>query len=183
MAEPQDHVRALVGIRSILATTPTRVSTLFESVPDDLLRSRPEPNEWSALECLLHLHSTEVFAFSVRLRAFLAGEKEIVGYDPQTEDHENIPAVSALAAAIATRRADSLVLFDTVTQNDMARTARHEEFGEVTLGHLLHEWAVHDLNHLIQMERAVMQPLLPGVGPWRFYFADHDVEARNRLVE
>ena len=55
----------------------------------------------------------------------------------------------------------------------MARTARHAELGPVTLAQLLHEWAAHDLMHTVQAERALMQPFLAGVGPWRGYFTDH----------
>lgn len=47
----------------------------------------------------------------------------------------------------------------------------------MTLRELLNEWAAHDLMHLVQAERAVMQPFIPDSGLWRFYFADHDVEA------
>ena len=43
----------------------------------------------------------------------------------------------------------------------------------MTLGELLHEWAAHDLNHTVQAERALMQPLIQGSGPWQLYFADH----------
>ncbi len=31
--------------------------------------------------------------------------------------------------------------------------------------------------HIVQAERAVMQAFIPGSGPWRFYFAGHDVDA------
>lgn len=182
MVEIRDNAQALAWIRAVLATTPSRVTTLFETLPEELLRARPEPGEWSAVGCLVHLHATEMFVFSARVRAFLAAE-DITAYDPATEDHDNVESPSALAAEFALRRAESLILFDTVGPEDFDRVAIHEELGEVRLGHLLHEWALHDLNHLIQMERAIMQPFLPGVGPWRFYFADHDVAAKKPLVE
>jgi hypothetical protein len=38
------------------------------------------------------------------------------------------------------------------------------------------EWAGHDLMHLVQAERAVMQAFIPGSGPWRRYFSDHDAD-------
>ena len=36
---------------------------------------------------------------------------------------------------------------------------------------------VHDLMHVVQAERAVMPAFVPGSGPWRPFFADHDVAA------
>ena len=40
---------------------------------------------------------------------------------------------------------------------------------------LPNEWAAHDLMHTVQAERALLQPLIGGSGPWRLYFKDHDV--------
>jgi len=39
----------------------------------------------------------------------------------------------------------------------------------------VNEWAAHDLMHTVQAERALMQPFLAKSGPWRPYFADHDI--------
>jgi hypothetical protein len=47
----------------------------------------------------------------------------------------------------------------------------------VTLRQQINEWAAHDLMHVVQAERAVMQPFITATGPWRSYFADHDVDA------
>jgi hypothetical protein len=33
--------------------------------------------------------------------------------------------------------------------------------------------------HTVQAERALMQPFVAGSGPWRGYFADHDVAAKS----
>jgi hypothetical protein len=73
-------------------------------------------------------------------------------------------------------RAGSLALPEKVKPDALARRARHSELGMVTLGELLHEWAGHDLMHTVQAERALMQPFIRGCGPWRPYFADHDIE-------
>jgi hypothetical protein len=42
---------------------------------------------------------------------------------------------------------------------------RHAELGLVTLDELIHEWAAHDLMHIIQRERALMQPYIADCGP------------------
>ena len=44
--------------------------------------------------------------------------------------------------------------------------------GLVTLGQILHYFPAHDLTHLVQIERALIQPFLPGVGPWADGFQD-----------
>jgi predicted aconitase len=124
---------------------------------------------------LRHLVDTERLAFPVRVRAFLAGQ-DIPAFDPDTQGSEDTGQTPAqLAAAFARYRAGSLALLEQVTPADLARTARHSELGEVTLGQMLHEWAGHDLMHTVQAERSLMQPFIAGSGPWRAYFRDHDV--------
>jgi hypothetical protein len=82
---------------------------------------------------------------------------------------------SAIAERLLSQRRDSLALLATITDEDLERGSRHLELRPVTLRELLSEWAAHDLMHLVQAERAVMQPFIPASGPWRHYFADHDV--------
>jgi hypothetical protein len=70
-------------------------------------------------------------------------------------------------------RADSLLLLKKVTPESLSRQAHHQELGVVTMGELLHQWPGHDLMHTVQAERALMQPLIQGSGPWQIYFSDH----------
>src|SRR3954447_5529391 len=167
----------LFQVRSVLLTTAACWLRLTDQVPVELLARRPAPGEWSPLDCLCHLLDTEVDVFPVRVRAFLAGQ-DIPAFDPATQgrDYAALPP-NQLAADFARYRSQSLVLFEQLTSTDLARTARHSELGPVTLGQLLHEWAAHDLMHTVQAERALMQPFVAGCGPWRPYFADHDVGA------
>jgi hypothetical protein len=82
-----------------------------------------------------------------------------------------------LAAEFAGLRAASLQELATLSDANLDRTARHAELGIVSMRELLNEWAAHDTMHIVQAERALIQAFIPGSGPWRFYFADHDVEA------
>lgn len=146
-----------------------------------LLARPPSPGEWSALQCLGHAADTEAFVFSARIRAIKEGRPELPSYDPDVQGTPLSDAADPVAIAdrLATLRRDSLALLATVTEADLELTSRHLELGPVTLRELLNEWAAHDLMHIVQAERAVMQPFISGSGPWRLYFADHDVEARK----
>jgi hypothetical protein len=166
------------SVQTVLATTGDRWLQLTETVPTDLLDRAPAPGEWSATACLRHLLDTERFVFPVRVRAFLAGE-DMAAFDPDAEGAcyaGHTPR--QLAAEFVRLREASLALLSTLAADDLARAARHSELGQVTLGELLHEWAAHDLNHTIQAERSLMQPFIAGCGPWRSYFADHDMTTR-----
>ena len=162
-------------VKGVLNSTPDRWNRLVGSIPDDLLKRAPAPREWSALECLQHLIDTEsIFAF--RVRAFLAGQ-DFPAFDPDTQGtRPGVTSAAAMAAEFARRRADSLPLLATLTPADLPRRSRHAELGPVSLDEMLHEWAAHDLMHTVQAERALMQPFIVCAGPWRHYFADHDVE-------
>jgi hypothetical protein len=170
--------KLLARVREVLSTTPDRWQTLTASVELELLARRPAPGEWSAIECLQHLLDTEVGAFSVRLQAFLEG-RDLTAFDPDAAGSRPEPTTDpeVVAARYAEARARSLASLEVVTEADLARTARHVELGQVTLREMLNEWAAHDLMHTVQAERAVMQPFIVGSGPWRSYFADHEVPA------
>jgi hypothetical protein len=163
---------------AILRIDGGRWRALATGLDRELLVRPPAPGEWSALQCLGHATDTEAAVFTTRVRALLAGQVVLASYDP---DAESTPITAetdptALADRHAALRAESLALLGTVAETDLDRAARHAELGPVTLRELLNEWAAHDLMHIVQAERAVMQPFIPSSGPWRPYFADHDVD-------
>jgi hypothetical protein len=159
---------------AVLSTTCDRWDQLAHNVPADLLARPAAAGQWSALNCLQHIVDAERFVFPLRVRAFLAG-RDFDAFDPDrqgTVAHSDRSPLQ-LAADLATLRAESLRLFDTLTPADLARQAVHAELGPVTLSQLMHEWAGHDLMHTVQAERALMQPFIEGCGPWQSYFTDH----------
>jgi DinB superfamily len=163
---------------AILRINDDRWHALATGLDRDLLMRPPAPGEWSALQCLGHATDTEAAVFAARVRALEAGQAVLASFDP---DAESTPITAdtdpvALAERHAALRAASLALLATVAETDLERTARHAELGPVTLRQLLNEWAAHDLMHIVQAERAVMQAFIPNSGPWRGSFADHDVD-------
>lgn len=162
-------------VKAVLSTTTARWLSLTESLPGALLTRKPLQSEWSAMDCLCHLVDAERWIFPRRVQAILVGD-DFVAFDPDkqgtlytTQDPKQ------LAKEFAQLRKSSLIELDKLTLDDFPRTARHSELGVVTLEQLLHEWAAHDLMHTVQAERAILQPLIIGSGPWRPYFKDHDV--------
>jgi len=167
----------LAQVHSMLASAPARWSALAEIDSVELLERRPAAGEWSAIQCLQHVVDTEHVVFRARVVAILEG-RDLIAFDPDTEGRVDQIDRSArdLAADIGKMRAQSLDVLDGVRDADLDRTARHSELGLVTLRELLSEWAAHDTMHIVQAERALMQAFIPGSGPWRRHFADHDVD-------
>lgn len=160
--------------KSIAGNTPARWTSLVNSVPLELLLKRPQPNEWSALECLQHMVDVERDSFPVRIKALLA-RQPFSAFNPDDQPPKPAPTV-ALADEFNQLRQHTLVLLDGITEADLDNQALHAEYGMVTMRQFLHHIAGHDLNHLVQAERALMQPFIQGTGPWVVNYADHIVK-------
>jgi len=159
----------------ILSTTAGRWQSLVETASGELLQRAPAAGEWSAADCLSHLLLTERAVFGSRLRAILEG-RDLITFDPNAQrdpDAERTPR--ELATAMASERGENLALLRGLTPADLERSSRHPEYGMVTLRVVLNTWAAHDLQHMVQAEEALMQAFIPGTGPFRFRFADHEV--------
>ena len=162
---------------AVLRIDGERWHALATGLDRELLVRPPAPGEWSALQCLGHATDTEAAVFAARVRVLQAGQAAFASFDP---DAESTPITAdtdpvVLVTRHSALRAESLALLATVAETDLDRTARHAALGPVTMRELLNEWSAHDLMHVVQAERAVMQAFIPNAGPWRPYFADHDV--------
>jgi hypothetical protein len=166
----------LDSARRILSTTAGRWHSLVDTTPDELLVRPPAPGEWSAAACLKHVHLTENAVFGQRLRAILDG-RDLVSFDPSApRDPEPQRTLGELVTAFTAERDRNLAVLGGLTPPDLDRTSRHPEYGMIALSTVLNTWAAHDLQHTVQAEEALMQAFLPGTGPWRFRFADHELK-------
>ncbi len=160
--------------KSIVSITPARWFGIVQSVPEELLTMQPAPNEWSALDCLQHLVDVEQISHPVRIKALLA-EQPFPGFNPEDQPLRP-PPTTALADEFDRLRQHNLILLSEITEADLDKQALHAEYGMVTMRQFLHHWASHDLNHLIQAERALIQPFVKGSGPWIVNYDDHIVK-------
>lgn len=141
----------------VQAATVTRMRELARAAGDDL-RVRPEPTEWSVIECLGHLVDSE-FVASARMRWILAeDEPEIVGYDQDRwvdglrhRDDDPEELISLFAAL----RESNLRLWAATPMADRERFGRHRERGPESYGLIVRLGAGHDRFHLAQAERAL----------------------------
>jgi hypothetical protein len=124
------------------------------------LRDRPEPTEWSVIECLGHLVDSEVVA-SGRIRWILAeDEPDIVGYDQDRwvdglRHRDDDP--EELISLFAAMRASNLRLWASTPVADRERFGRHSERGPESYGLIVRLGAGHDRFHLAQAERALAE--------------------------
>jgi hypothetical protein len=124
----------------------------------DRLRVRPEPTEWSVLECVGHLVDSELVT-SARIRWILAeDEPDIVGYDQDRwvdglrhgdDDPED------LIALFEALRDANLRLWAATPPAGRERFGRHRERGPESYGLMVQLAAGHDRFHIAQAKRAL----------------------------
>ena len=124
----------------------------------DLLRVRPEPGEWSVLECVGHITDSELVAGARERWIISEDEPEIVGYDQalwvdRLEHNADDPEL--LIATFEALRAANLDLWARRPVDDHARFGRHNERGPESYEMTFRLAAGHDRVHLDQARRAL----------------------------
>ena len=122
------------------------------------LRTRPEPGEWSVLECLGHIADAEL-VIATRERWILAEEApDIVGYDQaiwvDRLDH-NADDPSVLVEMFEAVRRANVDLWARRPIEDRARVGRHRERGDESYELTFRLAAGHDRVHIGQARRAL----------------------------
>jgi len=75
----------IARLAAVLRINGERWQALATGLDRELLARRPEPGEWSALECLGHTVDTEEAIFTWRIRGFLTGVEVLPNYDPDVQ--------------------------------------------------------------------------------------------------
>jgi hypothetical protein len=163
VSDPGGYRRHLLGLlgeddpAAAQATAPERWRALVEEA-GERLRTRPEPREWSVLECLGHAVDAEIVC-SARYRWILAhDEPPLIGYDQdlwadRLRHGEDDPAV--LLATLEGLRAANLDLWRRTSEPERARVGVHAERGRESYDLTFRLIAGHDRFHTAQAERAL----------------------------
>ena len=158
---------------SLLGKTPQLLETLLGDLPDDLLRWKPKLDRWSISEVLAHLAALEQI-YTERVRRMMAEDSPALAkYDldgaKAREDYSHGSGTENLANFIQTRRS-TLAMLAGLPASAGTRVGVHSELGTITLAHVLHEWANHDLGHLRQIEELYRAHAFhPNSGPFMKY--------------
>jgi hypothetical protein len=124
----------------------------------ELLRVRPEPGEWSVLECIGHLVDSELVSGTRERWIIAEDEPEIIGYDQakwvdRLDHNADDPAV--LIGTLEGLRRANLDLWARRPDADRERIGRHNERGPESYGLTFRLQAGHDRVHLAQARRAL----------------------------
>ena len=159
---------------AVLERTPSALSALLRGLPEAWSRAREGADGWSPYDVVGHLVHGERTDWLARARIILEhGESR--PFDPfdrlaMFRESEG-KSLEDLLAEFAELRRENLAALRQLDLGapDLARAGTHPDFGRVTLEQLLATWAVHDLNHLGQIVRAMAKRYRDAVGPWAVY--------------
>jgi hypothetical protein len=152
----------------VLEATPAILRGLTSEISQEDARWKPAHGRFSIAEVICHLSHSEGHCYRARLDRFL-GEAmpEFEPDDAQMhlEIYANADPEKDFRSLQAQRKAN-LELLRGLPADAGSRKAMHRAAGEITLTHMLHEWALHDLGHIRQIAELVRaRRYLAGAGP------------------
>ena len=129
---------------------------------------------WSPFDVLGHLIHCEQTNWIPRIQLILSDteHRTFTPFDRQGSTLAyKVQSTNELLENFVLARTNSLNQLRSLhlTEEQLARTAIHPDFGEVTLRQLLATWLVHDWDHLAQIARVMAFQYRDEVGPWKDY--------------
>lgn len=172
----------LAASTDLLARTPATLRALLAGIDQRLARGNEGPDTFSPFDVVGHLIDGEETDWMTRAQLILAQ-----GADPRFEPYDRFRhrarntgrTLGSLLDEFARLRAANLDLLRSwrLSDQQLALTGIHPEFGPVTLRQLLAAWVVHDLGHLAQVARVMAKQYRNDVGPWAKFepvLTDHE---------
>jgi putative acetyltransferase len=134
-----------------LSAFPAAVRALASDVPEQNLRRKPSPTEFSILENVCHLRDIEREGYSVRLRKLLAEENpfmsDIDGARLARERNYNTQPLSSAVDAFSAERLANAEAMRSLRSEQLQRTGVLESVGEISVERLLAIMQAHDREH------------------------------------
>lgn len=154
-----ERMISLVGDRDpleILCATSAQLRELTSGIAENRLQRPEADGKWSALQVLQHLADSE-FSFGFRIRMALGQTgARLAGFDQDgwaaRLAYRNTGAELFIAAFDA-MRAFNILLYRSLDEEALSRTAVHEERGTESVRRMLQMNAAHDLVHVRQLQR------------------------------
>jgi DinB superfamily len=158
----------------LLEATPTILRGLMSELDDEDVRWKPAHDRFSVGEVLAHLSHSEGYCYRAR------GDRFRSETNPEFEPDDAQFHLDLYADAdpedsfdhFEEQRETNIEFLRELPAEDAARTAVHKKAGPITLGQMLHEWALHDLGHIRQISELVRaRKYLAGAGPLGSFYS------------
>lgn len=125
------------------AATPGILRALMTELTEEDARWKPEPERFSVAEVLAHLSHSESHCYRMRLDRFMAETRPEFEPDDAQMHLDLYPGADPEEAfgRFQVQRETNIELLRDLPRGAGERVALHREFGEITLGQMLNEWA------------------------------------------
>lgn len=158
----------------VLERTPEVLKIQLSGLSDDWTMNNEGGETWSPYDVVGHLLHGENTDWPARLRIILSNntDKRFTPFDRFAQfENSKGKTLNDLLNDFANKRSENLKELKSMSIKEEMHSlsAIHPVFGEVTLSQLLSTWAVHDLNHLAQINRVMAKQYKEAVGPWIEY--------------
>lgn len=164
MGNDEAHLGQIEGIKKRAAALesleagPKRLADLTKKLDDAILRRKPAPDKWSALEVVCHLRDVERLwvdrivkaAFSDRPAFYMLDFEALV-----SKNHYNTQDLGASIREFARLRADTVCLLRALPASQWKRVGIHPKRGEMSIERIMEIMIGHDQGHFDQIGKAV----------------------------
>ena len=159
---------------SILAKTPDVLSGQLTGLSENWLERNEGGKTWNPKQVLGHLVFGEETDWLPRIKIILehGTEKEFTPFDRFAQDRlfgdKSTEELLRLFTKKRKRNLEELKALN-LTDFDLQKKGLHPELGEITLQQMLSAWVVHDLGHIVQVNRVLAKNYSEEIGPWEKY--------------
>lgn len=160
----------------ILSRTPSVFRGLLSGLSDEWIKNNEGGDTWSPYDIIGHLIHGEKTDWIPRAKIIVNKQADKV-FEPfdrfaQFENSKGKSLEELLTEFEALRKVNIEALKSMqLTEELLNQTGIHPDLGEATLKQLLATWTIHDLSHINQMTRVMMQNYKEEVGPWKAYIS------------
>lgn len=151
--QPKPLIPAQIGPR--MMGNISALMGMVTEIPQHFWHQRPDPNEWSPMEIVVHLYDSEIYVQRPRLERILNEDNPFLVPPPspprpgeqQLQDMDGVQ----VALAFAAERGKTLDMLNSLSPEEWGRPARHSVFGPTSLLEMAAFTARHDRLHINQL--------------------------------
>ena len=148
------------AVLSQLARGPALVRQVIDDMPRELRKRRPAPGMWSAHEHAVHLPAVQPI-FIQRLELMLLDPSpRIQSYEPSRDEPDDALLKLDLDSEMDRFERERATMIDrlrTLTPDQWAITAEHEEYSHYSVFIMFRHLALHDLHHAYKIEERLLR--------------------------
>ncbi len=159
---------------TLLGRTPAVLKGLLSNLPEKWTHTNEGGSSWSPHQVLGHLVYGEDADWLARTKIILekGTDQTFEPFDRLAQEHLYAEtSLEELLTLFEEKRAQNLKELEGfgLTESDLNKKGVHPEFGEIELKQMLSAWVVHDMGHIVQINRTMAKNYVDEVGPWKKY--------------